>query len=83
MTSSIRLKELDGHLREVSAASPPLYKNWNLLMLYLLIIPGGLLPSATLGFDSAMMNGLQAVPEWDNCRYIGIGVFVNYQANCC
>lgn len=67
--SSIRVSEADGRLQEMTAASPPFYKNRNLLILYLLIIPGGLLPSATLGFDSAMMNGLQAVPEWDKCKF--------------
>jgi hypothetical protein len=41
---------------------PKFYKNRILLILYLLIIPGCLVPSLALGFDSAMMNGLQSVP---------------------
>jgi hypothetical protein len=47
--SSIRVSDADALLRELSAAAPPFYKNRNLLILYLLIIPGGLLPSASLG----------------------------------
>ena len=67
MASSAKLSEIDGRLRDLATASTPLYKNRNLIILYLLILPGGLLPAATLGFDTAMMNGLQAVPEWDDC----------------
>lgn len=32
------------------------------------MIPGCLVPSLTLGFDSAMMNGLQAVATWQECE---------------
>jgi hypothetical protein len=61
------LSDLDGCIQAMAMDCPRFYKNHNLLILYLLIIPGCLVPSLTLGFDSAMMNGLQSVPEWDNC----------------
>ncbi|KAH7018177.1 uncharacterized protein B0I36DRAFT_297721 [Microdochium trichocladiopsis] len=61
------LEDTDGILQRLANEAPPFYKSRNLLMLYLLLIPGGLMPAVTLGFDGAMMNGLQAVPAWDNC----------------
>jgi hypothetical protein len=67
---SATLSEIDGRLQEMAAESVPFYKNSNLLKLYLLMIPGCLVPSVTLGFDSAMMNGLQAVPAWNICEYL-------------
>jgi hypothetical protein len=66
-TSTVILSEVDGRLQEVAKASSPFFKNHNLLILY----PSGLLPSTTLGFDSAMMNGLQAVAAWDTCKSSG------------
>jgi hypothetical protein len=63
------LSDIDRRLQKMSAECPRFYKNHDLLILYLLIIPGCLVPSTTLGFDSAMMNGLQAVPAWDNCKF--------------
>ncbi|PVI02833.1 general substrate transporter [Periconia macrospinosa] len=60
---------VDERIQELSRESLPFYKNRNLLKLYLLIIPGCLFPAITLGFDAAMMNGLQAVPNWD--KYFG------------
>jgi hypothetical protein len=62
------LSDLDGRIQVMAKEYPKFYKNHNLLILYLLIIPGCLVPSLTLGFDSAMMNGLQSVPAWDNCQ---------------
>lgn len=56
-------------IQKLASEFPPFYRNRNLLTLYLLMIPGCLVPAITLGFDGAMMNGLQAVPSWDNCRY--------------
>ncbi|KAF7552854.1 hypothetical protein G7Z17_g4031 [Cylindrodendrum hubeiense] len=58
--------DLDERILKLSNECPPFYRNRNLLTLYLLIIPGCLVPAITLGFDGAMMNGLQAVPTWDN-----------------
>ncbi|KAJ5062217.1 general substrate transporter [Bipolaris maydis] len=58
-------RELDDRITELAAQAPPFWKNSNLFKLYLLMIPGCLFPAITLGFDAAMMNGLQAVPRWD------------------
>lgn len=63
------LEETDGLLQRLAKEAPPFYKSRNLMMLYLLLIPGGIMPAVTLGFDGAMMNGLQAVPTWDLCKY--------------
>jgi len=68
----VRLNEADARLQELTAECPAFYRNRNLLILYLLIIPGCLVPAITLGFDSAMMNGLQAVPYWDKCMIIQV-----------
>lgn len=61
--------EIGGGLGEMIANCPPFYQNRNLLKLYLLMIPGCLVPAVTLGYDSAMLNGLQSVPNWDTCEY--------------
>lgn len=51
------LQSVEAKLRQLTDESPAFYKNHNLLILYLLIIPGALVPAVTLGFDGAMMNG--------------------------
>ncbi|KAF9553536.1 hexose transporter [Agrocybe pediades] len=43
----------------------PWYKKKNLRMLYLIIFPTCIGVEMTSGFDSSMMNGLQAVDSWD------------------
>ncbi|KAI0832893.1 hexose transporter [Trametes gibbosa] len=43
----------------------PWYKKRNLRMLYILMFPTCIGIEMTSGFDSSMMNGLQAVPTWD------------------
>ncbi|RSL47611.1 hypothetical protein CEP54_013302 [Fusarium duplospermum] len=58
--------ELDRRIQELAHHAPPFYQSRNLFKLYLLIIPGCLVPAVTLGFDGAMMSGLQAVPAWDS-----------------
>lgn len=77
-TSSLTMKEVEdvsesvsesSRLQQMSMECPPFYKNRNLFILYLLMIPGCLVPAVTLGFDSAMMNGLQSVPAWDACKF--------------
>ncbi|KAL3491547.1 general substrate transporter [Aspergillus germanicus] len=60
----LEIPDLDARLQQLAQEAPPFYKNRNLLIVYLLMIPGCLVPSVTLGFDSAMMNGLQAVDTW-------------------
>ncbi|KAG5730071.1 Lactose permease, partial [Termitomyces sp. T112] len=51
-----RLAELD---------KTPWYKKPNLRLLYLLMFPTCIGVEMTSGFDSSMMNGLQAVDSWD------------------
>jgi hypothetical protein len=63
----LEIPNLDARLQQLAQEAPPFYKNRNLLIVYLLMIPGCLVPSVTLGFDSAMMNGLQAVDTWIDC----------------
>ncbi|KAG6841298.1 hypothetical protein C0991_012468 [Blastosporella zonata] len=53
-----RLAELD---------DTPWYKKPNLRMLYILMFPTCIGVEMTSGFDSSMMNGLQAVNSWDSC----------------
>ncbi|KAL5627116.1 hypothetical protein FOBRF1_001459 [Fusarium oxysporum] len=47
-------------------ASTSLLKNPSLLRLYLLLIPGSLIVSAAMGYDSSLMNGIQGVDRWQN-----------------
>lgn len=63
------VEELDRRIQELAHHAPPFYQSRNLLKLYLLMIPGCLVPAVTLGFDGAMMSGLQAVPAWDSCKF--------------
>lgn len=44
------------------------YKKPNLRFLYLILIPTGLGVEWTSGFDSSMMNSLQAVSSWFECE---------------
>lgn len=67
-TVEVPLTQSDERLQEMANQAPPFYKNGNLLKLYLCIIPGCLVPAITLGYDSAMMNGLQSVPAWETCK---------------
>lgn len=59
---------LDALVQQLAKEAPPFYKSRILTRLYLLMIPGCLVPSITLGSDSAMMNGLQAVTTWQECK---------------
>lgn len=43
------------------------YQKPNLRMLYLILVPCGLGVEWTSGFDSSMMNSLQAVQSWVDC----------------
>jgi hypothetical protein len=51
-----------------AAGDQPFYKNENLRRLYLMLIPGTLIVSATMGYDGSMMNGIQAVERWNVCK---------------
>ncbi|KAL7282766.1 hexose transporter [Trametes coccinea BRFM310] len=52
--------------RYVQEDKVPWYKKRNLRMLYILMFPTCIGIEMTSGFDSSMMNGLQAVPTWDS-----------------
>lgn len=60
--------DVDDRIQQLAKDSAPFYRQPNLLRLYLLIIPGCLVGAVTLGYDAAVMNGLQAVPSWDACE---------------
>lgn len=50
------------------AADPTSFRhNPSLIRLYLLLIPGSLIMSAAMGYDSSLMNGIQGVDRWVNC----------------
>lgn len=53
--------------RIAQADSKPWYKTPRLRFLYLIMIPTCLGVEWTSGFDSSMMNSLQAVPAWVDC----------------
>ncbi|KAL2871218.1 general substrate transporter [Aspergillus lucknowensis] len=57
--------DVDSRLQDLARKSPPFYRKRNLTTLYLLMVPGCLVPAVTLGFDGAMMNGLQAISTWN------------------
>lgn len=44
------------------------YQKPNLRFLYLILVPTGLGVEWTSGFDSSMMNSLQAVTSWFECK---------------
>lgn len=46
--------DIDQRITNMAKECPPFFKNHNLFILYLLMIPGCLVPSVTLGFDGAM-----------------------------
>lgn len=52
-----------------AAGNERFYKNKNLFRLYVLMIPGTLIVSATMGYDGSMMNGIQAVERWNICKF--------------
>lgn len=65
----VEVLDIDARLQELAQAAPPFYKNRNLISLYLRMVPGCLVPAVTLGFDGAMINGLQAVETWISCMH--------------
>lgn len=60
----------DDRLSKIAEAdTKPWYKKPNLRFLYLILVPTGLGVEWTSGFDSSMMNSLQAVPSWVACMF--------------
>lgn len=56
--------------RIAQADTTPWYQKPNLRFLYLILVPTGLGVEWTSGFDSSMMNSLQAVKSWVDCVYL-------------
>lgn len=60
----------DSRLTELAKADTiKWYQKPNLRLLYLILIPCGLGVEWTSGFDSSMMNSLQAVKSWVDCQF--------------
>jgi len=54
--------------RLVNEDKKPFWKKPNLLYLYLMLFPTCMGIELTSGFDSQMINALQIVPSWVECR---------------
>ena len=52
----------------VAQDSVPWYRKKNLRKLYLLFIGSVLCIETTSGYDASVVNGLQAVPRWNQCE---------------
>lgn len=46
----------------------PWYKKPNLWRLYLFMVPAAIGVEMTSGFDGSVLNGLQAVDRWNECK---------------
>ena len=68
VNETCRITHIDDRLQALIKSSLSFYQKRNLTILCLLMIPGCLLPAETLGFDAAMMNGLQAIETWVDCK---------------
>ncbi|KAF8178016.1 hexose transporter [Pholiota molesta] len=79
MSSSIDSKAEIEHIQDSAPVAPelvvsklaqldttPWYRKPNLRILYLILFPTCIGVEMTSGFDSSMMNGLQAVDSWDS-----------------
>ncbi len=61
-------EHVDPRLTRIAQAdTKPWYKKPNLRFLYLILVPTALGVEWTSGFDSSMMNSLQAVKSWVDC----------------
>jgi hypothetical protein len=50
----------------------PWYQKKNLRHLYLSLVPAALGVEMTSGYDGSVLNGLQAVKQWVNCKLLSI-----------
>ncbi|KAH2322668.1 hypothetical protein KXV29_002642 [Aspergillus fumigatus] len=55
-------------LKDVTPKRPPFYRDWTLLQLNTLLLCA-LLTQIASGYDSSMLNGMQALPQWN--KYFG------------
>ncbi|KAF4547930.1 Sugar (and other) transporter-like protein 29 [Elsinoe fawcettii] len=65
----VEVSQLDQKIRQLAQECRPFYRSPNLLRLYSLLVCGCLGAAVTLGYDTALINSLQATPAWD--RYFG------------
>jgi len=59
----------------------PWYKQPELRKLYLMM-PFLFLGSTTLGYDGSLLNGLQTMPAWRDCRFLSYPRSRPTQTNC-
>jgi len=61
---------VEPRLTLIAQADPVIwYKKPNLRFLYFILVPTALGVEWTSGFDSSMMNSLQAVESWVECKH--------------
>lgn len=54
--------------RLLNQDTTPWYRKPNLRRLYLLLVPAAIGVEMTSGFDGSVLNGLQAVDRWNECK---------------
>ena len=52
----------------ITADTVPWYQKRNLRLLYLTLVPSALGVEMTSGYDGSVLNGLQAVQPWLDCK---------------
>lgn len=83
----------DTHKKETGASDPivtrlakedkvPWYSKPNLRFLYLMLFPTCMGIELTSGFDSQLINALQIVPSWIDCRLIPLSPARCYAGLC-
>lgn len=55
----------------------PWYRKKNLRRLYLCLVPAALGVEMTSGYDGSVLNGLQAVQPWEDCKLICLPALVD------
>jgi hypothetical protein len=66
-TSTVSPSSHQRFVELVTADKTPWYRKKNLTRLYMFLAPAAMGVEWTSGFDGSIMNGLQAVENWDNC----------------
>jgi hypothetical protein len=66
-SEAVDVLDIDARIQQMARECPPFYRNRNLFILYLRIAASCLVAAITLGYDGAMLNGLQAVEPFDEC----------------
>lgn len=68
-----QVTEASDLIRLLKKDNVPWYKKKNLRMLYLALVPTALGVEMASGYDSSILNGLQAVQPWNDCMHL-IGI---------